>query len=163
MSKTWLFAVSAFRPYDQSGRRLPWLLKIVRILGVLWPAATVVTLICAPFDSGSYAINGHPVSGPEFLARGGGATFVAVALFFGAVGVGIWQGRTWTRHALVAGLAAAFAISVVLQWERLGPDWWESLAPAAAVELAAVWYLYLKTATCAYYRSLGKPSCETAI
>lgn len=161
MSRYWLFAVSAFRPYDQAGRRLPWLLKTVRILGVLWPAGAAVMLLCAPFNIGSYSLNGLPVSGPEFLTRGGGATLAALAAFFGAVGVGIWRGRAWTRHALVAGFAGAFAISFVSQWERLGPDWEESLGSAAVVGLIAVWYLYLKTSTRSYYRQLGEPTEPT--
>lgn len=162
MSELWSFTLSAFRPYDQAGRRMPWLLKIVRIMGVFWPAGAVVMLLCAPFNIGSYSLNGRAVSGPEFLSHGGGAAIVASAVFFGGVGLGIWRRRAWTRHALIAGLAGAFAISFVLQLARLGPEWPQSLASGGAVGLLAVWYLYLKAGTRTYYAALGHSTNETA-
>jgi hypothetical protein len=57
-------------------------------------------LISAPFDVGSYSINGEPVSGPEFLRRAGWL-FGVVAVVLGAIGIGLLLERPWSRQLML--------------------------------------------------------------
>src|SRR5690242_21879753 len=49
----------------------PALLMVGQIFSLLGGAIFVVLLIAAPFNAGSYSIDGEAVTGPEFLRRVG--------------------------------------------------------------------------------------------
>lgn len=148
------FATGAFRPIDRNGRLLPRGLQLLQVMGVFFPVLVLILLGSAPFDAGTYELNGRQVSGPEFLTQGGGMAFGSVAIFIAVVGFGIWQGRTWTRSALMIGLAVAFVASTSLQASQGQVDWPTQLLSFAAVLLVFWWYLYRKGGSRAYYESL---------
>jgi hypothetical protein len=160
---TWrAFATGAFRPFDRHGRLLPRGLQLLQMLGVFFPALVLILFASAPFDLGSYELNEHKVSGPEFLTQGGGITFGSLALFVGTVGFGIWQGRAWTRTALMIGLGVAFVASTAFQASRGSVQWPMQLLSGAFAFLLFYWYLYRKEGTKAYYESLQGRSRSSA-
>ena len=129
----------------------PALLQLGQWFSLLSGAVFLLLLLLAPFDLASYSIEGEPVSGLEFLRRGG----IAFALIGGtllAIGVGLLRDRAWARPLMmfywlasgvsllsVSGFEVASALAGVLT----------SAIPAAV----AWWYLYAKEDVVAYFEA----------
>jgi hypothetical protein len=141
--------------HDPGGRRLPFLHHTLRVVGVLFPALTLLASALAPFNIGSYTINGQHVTGPEFIARGGLLVFWAVSIAAASLAYGIHRGRKWTRPALMGFLVTVLVAVTIYTALRPSPEDLASCATTAVATLCAWWYLYRKASVRQYYSSLS--------
>jgi hypothetical protein len=141
--------------HDPGGRRLPFLHHTLRVVGVLFPALTLLASGLAPFNLGSYTINGQHVTGPEFIAQGGLLAFWAVSITVAVLAYGIHRGRKWTRPGLMGVLVAVVAAVTIYTALRPSPENLASCGTTAVAALCAWWYLYRKASVRQYYSSLS--------
>jgi hypothetical protein len=134
----------------------PLLLTLGIYTAPAFGAFTLLLLVLAPFNAGTYTINGEEVTGAEFL-RSAGPLFAVLGIAALAIAYAIWQERAWSRWAIVAFWVAQLAGAVGLGWADGGIG---GAAGAVASLLLVVtlvaWYLFGKENVVAYYQSLGK-------
>ena len=138
----------------RSEAQQPGLLTLGMYGSFLFGVGMVLILIFAPFDVGSYSINGEEVSGPDFLRRVGLATTVVGAVCL-AIGYGIWKERLWARPLMLWYWALIGFYGVVAnRGDGMGAVLLMNvLFVAVAMGLAGA-YLYGNEAVVAYYRAL---------
>jgi hypothetical protein len=135
----------------------PFLLQLGTVGSLAIGAMMLLFLALAPFDIGSYSISGEAVSGPEFL-RATGLLLAMQAANLLAVGIGLWQERSWTRPLMIAYWLTVLVADVA--W-IVGGTLTAIDGVGFAVEIAvsmgvAAWYLYRKTNVAAYYDALKR-------
>ena len=127
----------------------PMLLVLGQIGSALGGALFASSLATAPFNVGTYSINGEPVSGPEFL-RQAGFSFALVGALSLAIAFGLWRERTWVRPLMLL-YWLSFPLSVLTTgaWD------WASLMGALVMAGIAAgiagWYLYARPNVRAYF------------
>jgi hypothetical protein len=134
----------------------PALLWVGQFATALAGGMTLLLLALAPFDAGTFTLNGEEVSGPEFLRRGGGLVFAVIGGLFVAIAVGLWRGRGWSRPLMLYYWFVIAAIMIGLSWQQ------DASLAGAAPSLAfvafaggiAAWYLYRKENVVAYFEML---------
>jgi hypothetical protein len=138
----------------------PLLLNIGMVGSFFLGGLMLLFLPLAPFDIGTYTINGTTVSGPEFLRRFG-IVWGAVSALYLAIGYGLMREKPWARPLMmlywVGGAALLFAAGGASS--EAGCSAALLLFPAGA----AAWYLYEKDSVVEYYDALldaerAKPS-----
>jgi hypothetical protein len=133
----------------------PMLISFGMIGSALWAILWIILLGLAPFNLGSYDINGQEVSGPEFL-REAGVTLVALTLLSAAIAIGIYRERAWSRFLMLSYWAVTGAFQIVLAIRSSGGA--AEIATAVLMALiyvgAAGWYLYGKENVVEYYKVL---------
>ena len=113
-------------------------------------------LLLAPFDLGSFHVNGEQMSGPEFLVRAGWV-FLFLGGILAAIGFGLWRRRTWARPLMMA----YWPVSVVLasapsRSERSTTGLTGLLAFSVMAAVVAWWYLYRKDNVVAWFQALDR-------
>ena len=129
----------------------PALLVLGQIFSLFASAMILVLLLAAPFDAGSFNINGQEVSGPEFLKQAGWL-FGAVGVLLATIGIGLLRDAPWSRPLMLV-YWLLIPLSLLLS------------DPIGAVDIAGVsvftalgagvawWYLYRKSNVRAYFES----------
>jgi hypothetical protein len=135
----------------------PFLLQLGTVGSLAIGAMMLLFLALAPFDVGSYSISGEVVSGPEFL-RTAGILFAVHTANLLAVGIGLWQERSWTRPLMIGYWLTVLVADVA--W-IVGGTLTAIEGVGFAVEIAismglAAWYLYRKANVVAYYDALRR-------
>jgi hypothetical protein len=135
----------------------PWFLQIVTLGTAMFGLIAPLGLGLAPFDIGSFEINGEAVSGPEFLRRAG-LLFGLVALMSAVVAYGLLRQRAWTRPALLSAWGAILlaGIFIAAQQETPRGDLPIQTVTAVAAFALAAWYLYRKANVVSYFAALGR-------
>jgi len=108
-------------------------------------------LVLAPFNLGSYTIDGDAVTGPQFLRQVGLVVAFYTAVLF-AIGVGLWRERAWTRPLMIVyWLALPLLVLTSADWTVGGLvlDFLWSVAMAGI----AWWYLYVRPNVVAYFEA----------
>lgn len=144
----------AERALATSVARKPGLLVLAQFFTAVGAVAFIGLLLSAPFDAGTFTINGEVVSGPEFLRRAGPA-FLLVALLFGATAIGLWRDRPWTRPLMMAYWPVVTALVIGLSWGQpeLVTQALGALSFSIPAAVVAWWYLYRKDNVVAYFRA----------
>jgi hypothetical protein len=113
---------------------------------------SLLFLLLAPFDIGTYSINEEAVSGPEFLRRIGilwatsGVTMIGIAY-------ALWKELSWSRPVMMFWwLVTAVMLGVAAIQD--GQAVLSSVLSVGAGAAVAAWYLYGRHNVVAYYRSL---------
>ena len=129
----------------------PLLLAIGQWLSLFAGVIFLATLLFAPFDAGSFSIDGESVSGPEFLRRAGWL-FAIVGGILVAIGVGLWRNHTWVRRVMLA-----YWVVVPLIASADGSSSTEDFVVAVVLAILcggiAGWYLYRKPNVRAYFEA----------
>ena len=129
--------------------RKPALLVVGMVGSAMFSGLCAIFLVLAPFDIGSYTINGEPVTGPEFLRRAGFLFFGGAAIC-GAVSYGLAKDRSWTRPLMLA-----YWIVIAVGSLALGEA--SSVACSILTALCALTiaglYLYAKDSVTDYYEA----------
>jgi len=112
-------------------------------------------LLLAPFDIGTYSIEGETVSGPEFLRTAGWLMAIATVLCL-SIAYALWRDRSWSRplmilYWVVTGLA-------VLVWSR---EFNCAVVEMFIFAALAAWYLYGNHNAAAYYRLIMRTEDAT--
>jgi hypothetical protein len=115
-----------------------------------------ILLLLAPFDIGSYSIDGATVTGPEFL-REAGIIFGAIAIVCSAISYGLWTGRTWTRPLMLFYwiISGAYLIGDAVG-RKSNDDLLAGIFFLVVTLAAAGLYLYGRKTVVEYYRALSK-------
>jgi hypothetical protein len=134
----------------------PLLLTIGMYVSPGLGAFVLLQLLLAPFNAGSYSINGESVTGFYFLEHAG-LFFAVIAASCLAAAYGIWRGRTWSRWVMLGFWVAqvAGAIGFGLAADSI-PGAASAVAGLLLPILAAWWYLFEKENVVEYYRALEK-------
>jgi hypothetical protein len=122
-------------------------------------AGALFIMLLAPFNMGSYSINGQAVSGPEFLRRFGILWTLAGALLL-VIAYGLYRERPWTRPLM---LGYWLVIGLLLFTAEIGKSgsagsMLSAIAWASFYLFGAGAYLYGKASVVQYYRSLERAS-----
>jgi uncharacterized membrane protein YtjA (UPF0391 family) len=134
----------------------PMLLTIGMYVSPGLGGLVLLQLLLAPFNAGSYSINGESVTGVDFLEHAG-PFFAVIGASCLAAAYGIWRGRTWSRWAMVAFWVAQVAGAI-----GFGLAAGSTAEAASAMAglllpiLVAWWYLFEKENVVEYYRALEK-------
>ena len=146
---------------------MPLLLAIGIGPAALFGAWTVMFIVRASFDLGTYTVDAVPVPGHEFL-RGYGLMFIPPGFVAALIAWAIWRELPWSRAAILYWWVLYAAICVALEARENGLR----LEALFAAKLAAVgfsasaWYLYRKLSVVAYFQflqSLRSPGKTTPI
>lgn len=129
----------------------PALLLLGQIFSLFAAGIILLLLISAPFDVGSYSINGQPVSGPEFLRRAGWL-FGVVAVVLGAIGIGLLIERPWSRQLMLA-YWLLIPLALLLDDDVTAEELFAMSFFTALGAGIAWWYLYRKTNVRAYFEA----------
>jgi len=149
---------------DQAPR--PVLLQLGMIGSLVFGGVAVFILVLAPFNLGTYSINGEAVNGPEFF-REAGLLFGSLGILMLAIGLGLWLERAWTRLLMMGYwgvLAVAGVAQLVTGSSTVGDAIGFVVESLIALALAG-WYLYQKDNVVAYYQRLehvAEPASEDA-
>lgn len=135
----------------QADASKPFLLSLGQLGSAIFAIGFGVLLLLAPFDAGTFTMNGERVSGPEFFRRAG-LLFAGVAVLMGAISVGLWRKRTWVRPLMLCYWLLAAAMSAVLPVASGGERWVNVVTMLIAGAVAA-WYLYAKANVRAYFEA----------
>jgi hypothetical protein len=135
----------------QSTAPKPLLLSLGQWGSAFFAVGFGVVLLLAPFDAGTFTVDGQVVSGPEFLRRAG-VLFATVALLMAAIALGLWRNRPWVRPIMVGYWVLAAAMPLALGGETRSELWPTSVLLLAAAGIAA-WYLYGKENVRAYFEA----------
>jgi hypothetical protein len=135
----------------QSQAPTPFLLSLGQLGAAVFALGFGGMLLLAPFDAGTFTVNGEQVSGPEFLRRAG-LLFGGIAVLMAAIAVGLWQNRPWARPLMVGYWLLAAAMPLVLPAETRSEMWASSIFMIVAAAIAA-WYLYGKENVRAYFEA----------
>lgn len=110
-------------------------------------------LVLAPFNIGSYEVDGETVTGPEFLRRMG----LLMAFFgtlCGVVAYGLLLERAWARPAMMLFWCGALALTIGYSIRERSADAGCAVLQSVVALALAGWYLYGKQSVVAYYRAL---------
>ena len=139
---------------------MPGLLLLGRFGSVLAGGIFLVLLLLAPWDIGSYSINNEPVSGPEFLRRGGVAWGV-VTIDLLATAYALWTEQWWSRWTMLA----YWVIVAVTTW-TLRENTMDGVAGVLSFLVfgcgPAVWYLFAKENVVRYFEMLERRADRAA-
>ena len=137
---------------------MPMLLALGQWFSLLSGALFLLFMVLAPFDLGSFSINGEGMSGPEFLRRGGWVMGIDGALLLG-VAVGLLKERSWARPLMILHWIAIIGLTLAAARDDIA-----SGVISAVMQLAflavAVWYLYQKENVRAYFESRAARSVD---
>lgn len=140
----------------------PFLLQVGMIGSALCGAIFVAVLVLAPFNLGTYTINGAPATGPEFL-RAAGVPFGLLGTLLLAIGFGLWFERAWTRLLMIGFWGVMLALGAA---QMMDGSLTVSAGLGGIVEMLialalAGWYLYQKPNVVAYYERLEHTTTAT--
>lgn len=142
---------NAERALRRSAAPMPALVAVGGVGSALVGGLFVAFLILAPFNVGSYTINGQPVSGPEFL-RQAGVSFALVGLVLLGIAIGIWREQSWARPLMLSyWIAVPLAAIAGIGW-----DWTDLVGVVVTSALSAAiaaWYLYGRANVRAYFEA----------
>lgn len=139
----------------------PAVLNVGFLLCAVGAAAAIAGVIAAPFDIGTYKVNGTKVSGPEFL-RVAGVPILLMALPMLLAAFGLWRHRPWSRSALLTALGIAPLITTLMMPAR------PSVASTPSILVqglfsALIWlYLYRNRHVLAYYAAIQSRQVDAA-
>lgn len=116
---------------------------------------TLFLMSLAPFNIGSFSIDGQAVTGPEFL-RSAGVVFVTAGALCVAISYGLWKERPWTRELMMLFWVVidAFLIVEAIMNPNADPGLIGTCFYAAAYVVGAGWYLYFRKGVVEYYAAL---------
>jgi len=134
----------------------PALLMLGQIFSLLGGAVFVVLLIAAPFNAGSYSINGEAVTGPEFLRRVG-LTWGVMGVLLASIGVGLLRDAPWSRPLMII-YWLAVGVSMAFTGGTSAGDTFAGVLTSLVAAGIAYWYLYVKPNVRAYYESRDRES-----
>ncbi len=118
-------------------------------------ALFLLGVLGAATGTGSFDINGEPVSGAEFL-KSFGVFMGGTGLLLVGIGVGLWRERTWARWLMVFYWVLTLGGTAEIGWMTGGSATaLGGLVSMAPVALVAFWYLFFKGNVVAYYRALA--------
>ena len=132
----------------------PTLLTIGMALSGLTGCLFLLVLLLAPFDIGTYTIDGEEVPGPEFL-RTSGIALVAAGALLVAISATLARNHPLSRELMIAFWVASGVVNTILAFRSGSYGCDLTWLPALAI---AIWYLYFKPNVVAYYRGTGRPS-----
>jgi len=128
----------------------PMLLMLGQVFSLVGAVIVLGLLATAPFDVGSYTINGDAVSGPEFLRRAGWL-FGLQGVLLGAIGVGLLRDAPWPRPLMVL-YWVLIPVSFVF-YDEINAEVIMSACMMLVAAGIAWWYLYQKSNVRAYFES----------
>jgi len=116
---------------------------------------TLLLLSLAPFNIGSFSINGEAVTGPEFL-RSAGVAFGAAGALCVAISYGLWKERSWTRELMILFWVVidAFLITDAMKYPSGDLGLVGTSFYAAIYLVVSGWYLYFRKSVVEYYAAL---------
>ena len=144
--------VEAERALAVALRRRPGLLTFGMYWSALGGMLCLVFMLLAPFDIGTYSINGEAVSGPEFLRRIG-VLWAANGVTMLLIGYAIWKELPWSRPVMMFWWLILTVILVVSSLQD-GTSPLGSLFMGGLCAAVAAWYLYGRDNVVGYYNSL---------
>lgn len=133
-------------------------LTVLLGLGTIWPPLTLVVSILAPFNIGTYELNGTQVTGPDFIRGGGLLAFWLVAAFLGALAYAIWSSRRWLRPVAMTAAVAISGWTLVVGWREGGSAWASALLSAMLLASTVYWYFYRKSTVQSYFAATEQHS-----
>jgi hypothetical protein len=136
----------------------PTLLTIGMACSGILGAVFLFLLMLAPFNIGTFTIDKVPVTGPEFLRRGGVVFFAVCALLI-AIGITLGANYRVSRHLMIAFWLVLGIVSIVPSFREAGDldcTWLFALA-------IAVWYLYFKSNVVAYYKGIASGTAVSEV
>lgn len=133
----------------------PVLLQVGMIGSLVFGVIVVFILVLAPFNLGSYSINGEAVSGPEFF-REAGLLFGTLGILMLVIGLGLWLERAWTRMLMMGywGVLAVAGVAQLVTGSSTVGDAIGFIVESLIALALAGWYLYGKDNVVAYYQRL---------
>jgi hypothetical protein len=134
-------------------RSRPALLTVGMVLSGLMGGLAALFLVLAPFDIGTYTIDGQSVTGPEFLRREGLLMFAMAALLIG-ISVTLARDEPFARELMILfwiliGVLGTL-IPILKGASELDASWMVALP-------IAVWYLYFSNGVVAYFSGRPQP------
>ena len=138
----------------REAHRKPLLLVLGQFGSFFVGALFTLLSLLAPFDIGSFSIEGETVSGPEFLQRGGWL-MALIGIVLLAIGVGIWREREWARFLMVA-FWFSYVLAGLMEIHGDLVNVISACIGAAIGASVAGWYLYRKPNVRAYYDALSR-------
>ncbi|MEA2488909.1 MAG: hypothetical protein QOH21_701 [Acidobacteriota bacterium] len=131
----------------------PSLLSLGTIGSFAVAGMALLFLLLAPFDIGTYSIEGEAVSGPEFLRRAGIFLGLICGLCF-AIGYALLRERAWSRPLMIVYWVVVAIGMVLLGWNSSNGEFSCNLLFTAIPLPIAAWYLYRKADVVRYYDAL---------
>jgi len=141
-------------------RRRSLVSVVGQVFSLLGGAIFVVLLIAAPFNAGSYSINGEAVSGPEFLRRVG-LTWGVMGILLASIGIGLLRDAPWSRPLMII-YWLAVGVSMAFTGGSSAGDTFAGVLTSLVAAGIAYWYLYVKPNVRAYYESRERVSAAPA-
>src|SRR4051812_37282846 len=148
-------------PADTALRRSrapkPTLLTIGQVCTTVMGAIFLFLFLLAPFNAGSYTIQGVPVSGLDFLRRAGVLWAVLTASLL-SIAYGLWRERPWVRPLMIAWWANSVLLALFPPFGDTGSsDAFSGVVQGLIGSLVAWWYLYHKHNVVAYFEARRAP------
>lgn len=140
------------------GSQRPLPLTIGMVLSGALGAFSVGLTALAPFNLGTYSINGKTVTGPEFL-RQVGTVWTVGGLLCLVIAYGLYRERPWTRALMLAFWVVIGALTFATKMSKgSAGDLVSSIAWTVFCLGTTGAYLYAKTNVVDYYRALERRS-----
>lgn len=133
----------------------PFLLTLGQVFSLFAGTLFVLLTLMAPFDVGTFRINGEQMSGPEFLRNGGWLMTVLGGLLV-VIGVGLWRERTWARPLMII-YWLSMSLMAFVGHEQGSEDIVTGVVTSVGLASIAAWYLYRKANVRAYYAARPVP------
>ena len=138
----------------------PALLMVGQIFSLLGGAIFAVLLIAAPFNAGSYSIDGEAVTGPEFLRRVG-LMMGVIGILLASIGIGLLRDKPWSRPLMII-YWLAVGVSMAFTGGTSAGDMFTGVLTSLVAAGIAYWYLYVKPNVRAYFESRERVSSAPA-
>ena len=130
-------------------RPKPFLLTLGQGVSMFAGSLLVLLTLMAPFDIGTFRINGEQMSGPEFLRNGGWLLLVLGGLLV-VIGVGLWRERTWSRPLMII-YWLSMSLMTFIGHDQGRVNVVTGVVMSVGLAVIAAWYLYRKAHVRAYY------------